>query len=183
MKNNEQIELVDPSFEMIEDIINIRKDINTSNTFMDYEDKSEYEKGTDEVKKEIENCKNGKIWKIIQVKNNTDKTPKNIGFVLFYLNRLKRRKHIAEFSIGIIKDESGKGYGSKSIDKAIELAKDNDIKIIKLTVDTKNQRAISLYMSKGFIICGCIKNSKYVCIKEDTYEFRDEYIMTLTIQK
>lgn len=184
MENDVQIELIDPSIDMVEDIIAIRKNINTSNTFLDYDDESEYETRTDEVKKEVESYKKGnnKIWKIIQVKNITDKTTKNVGFVLFYLSRLKRRKHVAEFSIGIIAGESGNGYGRKSIDNAIKLAKDKGIKIIKLTVDTKNQRAISLYKSKGFAICGCIKNSKYVYIKnQDIYEFRDEYIMTLDI--
>lgn len=55
MENDVQIELIDPSIDLVEDIISIKKNINTSNTFVDYDGESEYETQTDEVKKEVEN--------------------------------------------------------------------------------------------------------------------------------
>lgn len=174
----ENIELVQPNEGMVDDIIKIRSNINTANDYLDYDNESEYKTMPLEILNEIaENeTSKSKIWKIIQVNNGKDNTTKNIGFVLLYLSRLKRRCHVAEFSIGIIDDECHHGYGKEAINKAINLAKDNKIKVIKLTVDTRNKRAISLYMSVGFVICGFIKNSKFV-----KGEYRDEYLMTLTI--
>ncbi|MGM9814103.1 MAG: GNAT family N-acetyltransferase [Candidatus Enteromonas sp.] len=184
MESYEKVILVDPDYELVQDIINIRTNINTTNTFLDYGEDSEYKHEIDDVREEIANYKESKnkIWKIIQVKNENDGTIRSIGFVLFYLNRLQRRKHVAEFSIGIIKGEQGNRFGDAAIDEAIKLARaTGEIKIIKLTVDTTNQKAISLYWRKGFVVCGCLKKSKYVKLDNGKFEYRDEFIMALEL--
>ncbi len=62
----------------------------------------------------------------------------------------RRMNHRAELGLTVLKSEWNKGLGSQLLQKAIEFAKSNDIKIINLEVRSDNLRAIHVYEKFGF---------------------------------
>jgi len=82
----------------------------------------------------------------------------------------KRKRHSCILSIGIIKEYWGKGIGRKTLNRIIEIARDEGYEVMNLYCYSDNERAIRLYKSSGFEQCGKIKkcykvnNTYYDCV-------------------
>ncbi|KAB8136231.1 GNAT family N-acetyltransferase [Gracilibacillus oryzae] len=73
------------------------------------------------------------------------------AFYLTYTPNSEDNYWIGGFQID--KEQQGKGYGKQSLQKIMELikAKHPDCKVISLTVEKENNKAIRLYEKAGFI--------------------------------
>ncbi|PRR89872.1 GNAT family N-acetyltransferase [Bacillus atrophaeus] len=94
------------------------------------------------------------------------------GFVLIIGSAANRQKHVARIVIGVLKNNSGQGTGSKLLQQAIAFAEQKQLKKLELTVMTHNKRAVHLYKKHGFIIEGTRKKSLMI-----SGEYADEYFM------
>ena len=65
-----------------------------------------------------------------------------------------RVQHRAELGISVRKDYWHQGIGSVLMERLISFAKQSGFEQIELTVESKNQRALSLYHKNGFIVYG-----------------------------
>lgn len=111
---------------------------------------------------------------------------KNICFVAYENDRIvasataiqeqRRHSHVFVLGISVLQEYWGHGLGGTIIDKIIEEVKKIGGKKIILHVNATNKRAISLYIKKGFIVEGCLKN--YANIND---KFYDGYIMSLFV--
>lgn len=99
-----------------------------------------------------------------------------IGFVTASRIPLKRVKHRVHIVVGVLKEESGKGIGTKLFKKLIEWAINNEISRLELTVMKHNERAINLYKKIGFEIEGIKKNSLII-----DKNLVDEYYMGMIL--
>ena len=82
-------------------------------------------------------------------------------------NALSRYKHRASVAIALYQKYTGMGIGRAMLEKIIAIAKDKGIEQLELEVVATNERAIGLYKSVGFEICGTMPNNmKY---KDGTY--------------
>ena len=88
------------------------------------------------------------------------------------------RRHIASFGISIMKDYWGLGIAGKLMLSIIECAKNMRYEQIRLSIVSENTRALDLYKSFDFEICGTIKDS----YKFSKTHYADEYIMTKKIK-
>ncbi len=89
----------------------------------------------------------------------------------------ERKKHIAEFSISIIKDYRGCGLGSHLLSRIIGVAKENlkpKPTIIRLSVFSSNKHAIALYQKHGFKITARIP---------DRFEFGNQFVDEIIMSK
>ena len=62
--------------------------------------------------------------------------------------------HRAELGISVRKDYWRQGIGSALMERLISFAKQSCFEQIELTVESKNQRALRLYLKNGFIVYG-----------------------------
>ena len=62
--------------------------------------------------------------------------------------------HRAELGISVRKDYWRQGIGSALMERLISFAKQSGFEQIELTVESKNQRALRLYIKNGFIVYG-----------------------------
>jgi RimJ/RimL family protein N-acetyltransferase len=62
--------------------------------------------------------------------------------------------HRAELGISVRKDYWRQGIGSALMDRLISFAKQSGFEQIELTVESKNLRALRLYLKNGFIVYG-----------------------------
>lgn len=81
-----------------------------------------------------------------------------IGSLGISRNKLKKYTHTSSFGMGILKEFWGLGIGSKLIDHAIEWATFKGIRRMCLEVVSTNERAINLYVKKGFRVEGILEN-------------------------
>jgi RimJ/RimL family protein N-acetyltransferase len=89
----------------------------------------------------------------------------------------KRVRHKGEFGMSVAKTHWGLGIGGFMLDTLIDWAQETNIVTkISLRVRTDNERAIVLYMRKGFVIEGIIRRE--ICI--DGVYF-DHYAMGLEL--
>ncbi|GHC01004.1 GNAT family N-acetyltransferase [Cerasicoccus arenae] len=96
-----------------------------------------------------------------------------VGGLSFSAGHRPRIQHCGEFGLSILKEYWGKGIGGSMIDELIAWChKGGRVTKINLHVRTINQRAIALYMGKGFTVEGKHSNS----IKIDGQYF-DNYSM------
>jgi RimJ/RimL family protein N-acetyltransferase len=86
-----------------------------------------------------------------------------VSVLTFSGGRRSRVRHSGEFGISVRRDVWGLGIGSWMLDALIEWARATGIvKKLDLRVRTDNQRAIALYMQKGFVIEGTIRKEMLV---------------------
>ena len=73
-----------------------------------------------------------------------------------------RRKHVADFGMGVCRSVEGQGVGSALMKAMIDLC-DNWLNILRIELDvyTDNKRAIMLYQKFGFVIEGEHPRSAY----------------------
>ena len=62
--------------------------------------------------------------------------------------------HRAELGISVRKDYWRQGIGSALMERLISFAEKSGFEQIELTVESKNQRALSLYLKNGFTVYG-----------------------------
>ncbi|WP_217177991.1 GNAT family N-acetyltransferase [Methanoplanus limicola] len=94
-----------------------------------------------------------------------------VGYCIYYihikLENLKLIKKATLYSIAITHKERKKGFAKILLKESINELKFNNISKIALYVDCKNQAAINLYKSYGFIIIGETEN---ICgLKKNCY--------------
>jgi RimJ/RimL family protein N-acetyltransferase len=97
---------------------------------------------------------------------------KLIGYMVVIGGFANRNKHSAYLVIGVLKQFSGKGTGTKLFEKLQEWTAQHKILRLELTVMIHNEWAIYLYKKVGFEIEGTKRNSLYVNGK-----YIDEYYM------
>lgn len=106
----------------------------------------------------------------IFIAENVDKL---VGYLVVIGGSANRNKHSAYLVIGVLKQFSGLGIGTKLFEKLQEWSVQHKIHRLELTVMNHNERAISLYKKAGFEIEGTKRNSLFV---NGTYI--DEYYMS-----
>ncbi|MCH4176606.1 MAG: GNAT family N-acetyltransferase [Streptococcaceae bacterium] len=80
---------------------------------------------------------------------------KIVGTASIYGDSHYRVFHIGELGISILSDYQGYGIGKFLMDAVIEWAVESKvIKRLELTVQKRNEKAVQLYLRKGFIIEG-----------------------------
>lgn len=96
---------------------------------------------------------------------------------MFKLIPLKYRSaHIAYLGgVGIHPAYNGRGLGEKMLREVLDLAKQNDVKRVELSVGTANERAIHLYKKVGFEEEGVLR--KFTYLKSEG-RFIDEMLMS-----
>lgn len=96
-----------------------------------------------------------------------------VGYVCLNSKNGSRFRHVGNLWIMVHPDFQSRGIGRKLMEHILELA-DNWLNIIRveLTVTTKNEKALKLYQSLGFVIEG---TSKYAFFADGDYQ--DLHIM------
>jgi len=87
----------------------------------------------------------------------------------------KRYLHRAGMGIAVLKDYWSKGIGKIMLQECVTWCKKNGVEQLELEVVTENDRAISMYKSFGFEICGTKKHA----LKYSYGTYADEYSMIL----
>lgn len=95
----------------------------------------------------------------------------------FYQTR-SRYRHIGEIAVGVLESHWGAGIGRAMVEEDIEWLHMNGVEKVQLTVDTKNYRAIMMYMHMGFTIDGVLSRER----KLANGAYRDAYMMSLTFE-
>ena len=91
---------------------------------------------------------------------------KIIGSSGISISRNSAKSHAGDFGITILEEFTGKGLGTKLMNKTIEIGTaDLGIEMVVLHVFSKNKRAINLYKKMGFKEAGRIKNGIKVGVK------------------
>lgn len=102
---------------------------------------------------------------------------KIVGNLAFSAGTRKRRAHVGEFGISVIKEYWGQGVGEELIAHLLTWSRgSNKIRKIDLEVRTDNVRAIKLYKKMGFVEEGLRKRALFVNNK-----FYDTLMMGLSI--
>ena len=84
-----------------------------------------------------------------------------------------RIRHRAELGISVRKAYWRQGIGSALMERLIAFARQADYEQIELTVESKNRRAIGLYLKSGFVVYGTRPHGmKYA---DGSYD--DDYLM------
>lgn len=91
-----------------------------------------------------------------------------IGFLAIYIN--DNANYVAYITlIGVSKKFQMRGYGSKLLNYANDLAKKNGMKYIRLEVDNRNEKAERFYKKNGFILESFSENNSSFLIKMIDY--------------
>lgn len=99
-----------------------------------------------------------------------------IGYMMVKKDKLKRIAHKAYIAIGIHSEARGRGIGSALFYALFELAKQQQIHRLELTVLTTNEAALNLYQKMGFEIEGRKKDSLFI-----NGEYKDELCLSKLI--
>jgi RimJ/RimL family protein N-acetyltransferase len=147
--------------------VNLMKQVEKESDFMLFE--------SDERKITLEQQLN-RIETMQQEENSTIFIAENVdklaGYLVVIGGFANRNKHSAYLVIGVLKQFSGKGTGTKLFEKLQEWTAQHKILRLELTVMIHNEWAIYLYKKAGFEIEGTKRNSLYVNGK-----YIDEYYM------
>lgn len=85
-----------------------------------------------------------------------------VGQLGFEVSSRPRRKHAANFGMGVSEAHQGKGIGSKLIETMLDMAINwMQVKRIELEVYTDNDAAIALYKKHGFEIEGTARKHAF----------------------
>ncbi|PRS26181.1 GNAT family N-acetyltransferase [Bacillus sp. RJGP41] len=96
-----------------------------------------------------------------------------VGYLAVIGGDTRRTKHSAYLVIGILKEYTGRGIGTKLFQRLEEWAITHNILRLELTVVTQNEAGVSLYKKMGFEIEGIKGNSLMI---DDT--LFDQYFMS-----
>jgi RimJ/RimL family protein N-acetyltransferase len=117
-----------------------------------------------------------RIKSILSSKNTTFFVVEDNGELVGHLGAIgganKRDKHRAYIIVGILKDYTRRGIGTKLFQELEKWAYENQIHRLELSVMTHNKAGIALYKKMGFEIEGTKKHS--LCVHG---QYVDEYYM------
>ncbi|MFD2180048.1 GNAT family N-acetyltransferase [Veronia pacifica] len=94
------------------------------------------------------------------------------GFLSATGSTIKRKKHVANFTMGLLKSAGGRGLGKTLLSHLEVWAEQNAVTRLELSVMCDNERAVGLYQSQGYQIEGTKVNS--VKLKD---RYVDGYLM------
>lgn len=95
----------------------------------------------------------------------------SVGLIL----NKERYLHRAAMGIAVLKDYWNKGIGKIMMQECINWCKEKGVEQLELEVVTQNNRAVSMYKSFGFEICGTKKHA----LKYSDGTYADEYCLNL----
>ena len=177
LKNGQKVILRSPEKEDAEELINQVISVAESTDFL-LSVPEDFNKYLEDMKKEedlIEWSKTDRGYWLIGCVDN--KIIANCS--LRFMGHAKDQ-HRGSIGIAISEDYRGIGLGSIFFDEMIKLAKQTDgVEQIELDVIDKNEKALKLYESKGFIRTGTIPHQ--LKLKDGTY--LDGITMTLFLNK
>ncbi len=149
-----------------ENFLNLLNITDTETTFMLYE-KGERKTTIEQQRKNIQDgIKKGILTFILE------DNKKLVGYVWGNIFTANRKKHCMYLAVAILKEYTGKGYGTKLMNTLEKQAIENGINRLELEVSEKNKFAISLYEKLGFEVEGVKRRAFLV---NGNYE--DELIM------
>jgi RimJ/RimL family protein N-acetyltransferase len=149
-----------------ENFLNLLNITDTETTFMLYE-KGERKTTIKQQRKNIQDgIKKGILTFILE------DNKKLVGYVWGNIFTANRKKHCMYLAVAILKEYTGKGYGTKLMNTLEKQAIENGINRLELEVSEKNKFAISLYEKLGFEVEGVKRRAFLV---NGNYE--DELIM------
>lgn len=149
-----------------ENFLNLLNITDTETTFMLYE-KGERKTTIEQQRKNIQDgIKKGILTFILE------DNKKLVGYVWGNIFTANRKKHCMYLAVAILKEYTGKGYGTKLMNTLKKQAIENGINRLELEVSEKNKFAISLYEKLGFEVEGVKRRAFLV---NGNYE--DELIM------
>jgi len=149
-----------------ENFLNLLNITDTETTFMLYE-KGERKTTIKQQRKNIQDgIKKGILTFILE------DNKKLVGYVWGNIFTANRKKHCMYLAVAILKEYTGKGYGTKLMNTLEKQAIENGINRLELEVSEKNKFAISLYEKLGFEVEG-VKRQAFLV--NGNYE--DELIM------
>ena len=149
-----------------ENFLNLLNITETETTFMLYE-KGERKTTIKQQRKNIQDgIKKGILTFILE------DNKKLVGYVWGNIFTANRKKHCMYLAVAILKEYTGKGYGTKLMNTLEKQAIENGINRLELEVSEKNKFAISLYEKLGFEVEGVKRRAFLV---NGNYE--DELIM------
>ncbi|WP_311381024.1 GNAT family N-acetyltransferase [Bacillus sp. ISL-57] len=96
-----------------------------------------------------------------------------VGYLAVIGGDTRRTKHSAYLVIGILKEYTGRGIGTKLFQRLEEWAITHNILRLELTVVTQNEAGVSLYNKMGFEIEGI--KGKSLMIDDTLF---DQYFMS-----
>ena len=85
----------------------------------------------------------------------------------------QRFRHRAEVAFVLLKDYWNLGIGGKMMESCLAWCRDHNVLQAELMVVTQNERALSMYKSFGFEICGTVPHA----LRYPDGSFADEYLM------
>ena len=88
-----------------------------------------------------------------------------------------RVRHRAELGISVLKDHWRQGIGSALMERLIAFAAQCEYEQIELTVESKNNRAIKLYLKYGFLVYGTRPHG----MKYPDGSYDNDYLMVKTL--
>ncbi len=97
---------------------------------------------------------------------------KIVGYIRAERGKYRRVFHTAYIVVGILRDYSGKGIGTRLFENLDKWAGENGVRRLELTVECHNHAARHLYEKSGFKIEGIRAGSMLV-----DGNFVDEYYM------
>ena len=142
--------------------IKLNKQINSENPYM-IRPADIYEILPEQIMNEVREHKTEdyKYWKVIIWGDTL------IGHAKIGRSKKERLRHKAEFTIGIVKEHTGKGIGSLLINDCIKWCSKNGVERLDLKVVEENRGACKLYERSGFERTGYLKND--IRIAKDKY--------------
>jgi len=123
------------------------------------------------LEKDVEEMKKGNKVRLV-----ADVNGEAIGNLEMFFSQHPLALHIAEISTVVINTKyRRRGIATKMIEVALEIAKEKNIKIVKIEVEAKNAPAVKLYTKAGFKEYGRLgrefmRNSEYddqILLKKD----------------
>lgn len=156
-----------------EEIIEVLNIINSETTFLTREP-GEFNLTLEEERKFLQS----QVASEVNIMILAEVEGKIVGICGMNGNTKRRLRHSATLGITVLKDYWGMGIGRKLMETGISWAKGNGISKVELQVDTKNHRAVSLYLSLGFEVEGTLKKAHR--LSDGTY--RNNYAMALFLE-
>lgn len=171
LKDGQQLIIRTPELEDAEALINLMKAVDGESKFLAREP-DEFNFTVEQERDFIESYMTNQNSRFL-IAELDGRLVGNCSFGVILNN--KRYLHRAGLGIAVLKAYWGKGIGRIMIEECIAWCKEHGIEQIELEVVTDNERAISMYKSFGFQVCG----RKNHALKYSDGTYADEYSMVL----
>lgn len=170
--NSSQIIYRTPTVEDAENIVSFYNYVGGETTYLSFE-KDEYPLDVEAQKSSIRSLEGNSTNTMILAMDQEQ----IVGLATINSSHKVKARHEAELGIVVAKKYQGQGIGTKMISRLIQWARENGTTTrIRLDTRADNTKAVALYLSFGFIVEGCCKNSTLLDGK-----YYDLYIMGLML--